>query len=158
MTSTRSKLSLLAILIAAANLNSGNVAFAQSGADIPPSLVTPDKVDTRLGTLDFKDGVPSKATAEKLYDNLDFTYAYRAFMDNLRGVSIQGFRKGLQSVGVKDNEVIVFEQLMDAKSLFLTANADTIYVMGTSISARDLWCWRLRPSFLAPCRTPGSAG
>jgi hypothetical protein len=99
-------------------------------AEIPPSLVTPDKVESQLGTLEFKDGVPTKATAEKLYDNLDFTYAYRAFMDNLRGVSIQGFRKGLQSVGLKDNEVIVFEQLMDAKSLFLTANADTIYVMG----------------------------
>ncbi|MGO7636658.1 DUF1254 domain-containing protein [Rhizobium leguminosarum] len=98
---------------------------------IPPSLVTPDKVESPLGTLEFKDGIPSKATAEKLYDNLDFTYAYRAFMDNLRGVSIRGFRKGLESVGVKDNEVIVFEELMDAKSLFLTANADTIYVMGT---------------------------
>ena len=95
-----------------------------------PSLVTPDKVESRLGTIEFKDGVPSKETAEKLYDNLDFTYAYRAFMDNLRGVSILAFRKGLESVGVKDNEVIVFEQLMDAKSLFLTANADTIYVMG----------------------------
>ncbi len=97
----------------------------------PAITCHPDKVDTRLGTLDFKDGVPSKATAEKLYDNLDFTYAYRAVMDNLRGVSIQSVRKGLQSVGVKDNEVLVFEQLMDAKSLFLTANADTIYVMGT---------------------------
>ena len=75
MTSTRSKVSLLAILIAAANLNSGNVAFAQSGADIPPSLVTPDKVDTRLGTLEFKDGAPSAATVEKLYDTLDFTRA-----------------------------------------------------------------------------------
>ena len=31
---------------------------------------------------------------------------------------------------MKDNEVIVFSELMDAKSLFLTANADTIYVIG----------------------------
>jgi hypothetical protein len=35
------------------------------------------------------DDVPNKATAEKVFDNLDFTYAYRSFMDNLRGVSIQ---------------------------------------------------------------------
>ena len=103
----------------------------QATAAIPPSLVTPDKVETRIGTLDFKEGAPSKAAADKVYDNLDFTYAYRAFMDNLRGVSIQAVRKGLQSIGVKDNEVLVFEQLMDAKSLFLTANADTIYVMGS---------------------------
>ena len=31
---------------------------------------------------------------------------------------------------MKDNEVIVFSELMDAKSLFLTANADTVYVFG----------------------------
>ncbi|MGE3845153.1 MAG: DUF1254 domain-containing protein [Vicinamibacterales bacterium] len=92
--------------------------------------MTPDKVDSRLGPLEFNNGVPSRATAEKLYDNLDFTFAYRAFMDNMRGVSIQSLRKGMQSLGVKDNEVLVFSTLMDAKSLFLTANADTIYVMG----------------------------
>ena len=74
--------------------------------------------------------MPNKATLDRVYDNLDFTYAFRAFMDNMRGVSIHALRKGMMSVGMKDNEVIVFEQLMDAKSLFLTANADTIYVMG----------------------------
>jgi hypothetical protein len=108
-----------------------NPANAQTSPAIPPSISTPDKVESRLGPLDFKDGVPNKATADKLYDNLDFTYAYRAFMDNLRGVSIHALRKGMQSIGVKDNEVLVFSQLMDAKSLFLTANADTIYVMGS---------------------------
>jgi hypothetical protein len=51
-------------------------------------------------------------------------------MDNLRGVSIHALRKGMMSIGMKDNEVLVFSELMDAKSLFLTANADTIYVMG----------------------------
>jgi hypothetical protein len=120
------KLTALAISLAA----TGYIAAAGQAADIPPSLVTPDKVESLLGALDFKDGVPSKATAEKLYDNLDFTYAYRAFMDNMRGVSIASLRRGMMSIGMKDNEVIVFEDLMDAKSLFLTANADTIYVMG----------------------------
>jgi len=39
-------------------------------------------------------------------------------------------REGNASIGVKDNEIIVFSQLMDAKSLFLTANADTVYFIG----------------------------
>ena len=99
-------------------------------ADIPPQITTPDKVETRIGPLDFKDGVPSKATLDKVYDNLDFTYAYRAFMDNLRGVSIHALRKGMMNIGMKENDVLVYSELMDAKSLFLTANADTIYVMG----------------------------
>ena len=103
---------------------------AQAQTEIPSSLVTPDTVETRIGTLKFKDGAPDAATAEKAFDNLDFTYAFRAFMDNLRGVSIAALRKGMQDIGMKENEVLVFSDLMDAKSLFLTANADTIYVMG----------------------------
>ena len=39
-------------------------------------------------------------------------------------------RKGISRVGVKDNEILVFSELMDAKSLFLTANADTVYFFG----------------------------
>ena len=39
-------------------------------AQTPAFLSIPDKVATPLGTLDFKDGAPSTATAQKLFDNL----------------------------------------------------------------------------------------
>jgi len=97
---------------------------------IPESITTPAKIETRLGTLEFRDGQPNKETLEKVYDHLDFSHATRAFSDTLQGVSIHAIRKGLQDIGVKDNEVIVFSELMDSKSLFLTANADTIYIIG----------------------------
>jgi hypothetical protein len=138
----------LAALVAFIMLALPHLASAQAGAAIPPAITTPDTVQTRLGTLEFKDGVPSKDTLEKVYDNLDFTYAFRAFMDNLRGVSIHALRKGMMSVGMKDNEVIVFEQLMDAKSLFLTANADTIYVMGFLDLAKGPVVLETPPKFL----------
>ena len=51
-------------------------------------------------------------------------------MNTFGGVSVAALHKGLLSAGVKDNEVIVFSELMDAKSLFLTANADTVYFIG----------------------------
>jgi hypothetical protein len=124
-------LRLLAAIVVSAIPAMPEVAAAQPAPAISPAISTPDKVDTRLGPLEFRDGVPSKATAEKVYDALDFTYAFRAFMDNMRGVSIHALRKGMQDIGVKHNEVLVFSELMDAKSLFLTANADTIYVMGS---------------------------
>ncbi len=107
---------------------------AQVSRETLESLSTPDRVDTRIGTMEFRDGAPNQSTAEKVYDNLDFTYAFRAFTDTERGVSIRALNKGLQQAGVKDNEVIVFSKLMDSKSLFLTANADTVY----AISAVDL--------------------
>ena len=48
---------------------------------VPESILTPDRVETRLGTLEFWDGVPTKGTAELLYDNLDFQRGVRAFLD-----------------------------------------------------------------------------
>lgn len=105
-------------------------ALAQSGAQIPSSLVTPDKVESRIGKLEFKDGQPTRETLDKVYEHLDFSHAVRAFSDTLQGVSIHAIRKGLKDIGVKDNEVIVFSDLMDARSLFLTANADTVYIIG----------------------------
>ncbi|MGA3114110.1 MAG: hypothetical protein ABSF90_06695 [Syntrophobacteraceae bacterium] len=42
---------------------------------IPEGIAMPDKVETRLGTLKFFDGLPDDATVEKLYDNLDFQRA-----------------------------------------------------------------------------------
>ena len=115
-----------AVLVA---LLSSAAANAQTSPAVPASITTPDKVQSRIGTLEFKDGQPNKATLDKVYEQLDFQHATRAFSDTLQGVSIHAVRKGLQSVGVKDNEVIVFSELMDAKSLFLTPNADTIYVI-----------------------------
>lgn len=97
---------------------------------IPPSITTPNKVETRIGPLEFKDGMPSSATLAKVYDNLDFTHAFEAFVNTYQGVSMQAFHKGLADMGVKDNEVVVWSDFMDSKSLVLTANADTLYVVG----------------------------
>ncbi len=119
--------SLRAAAVASA-LAASSGAIAQS--PIPPSVTTPERVETRLGTIEFKDGVPTKESAAKLYDHLDFMYANRAFLDTMSGVSIRAFRTGMQDIGVNANEVVIFSELMDAKSLFLTANADTVYIMG----------------------------
>jgi hypothetical protein len=97
---------------------------------VPASITTPDRVDSRIGTLEFKDGAPNDATLTKIYEQIDFTHAYNAFVNTMSGVSIHAAHRGMESIGVKDNEVIVFSDLMDSKSLFLTANADTVYSIG----------------------------
>lgn len=102
------------------------MAAAQAPA-IPPILVTPDSVETRIGKLEFKDGAPSVATAEKIYDALDFTRGLDAFLNSYGGASAYAIRKGLLGIGAEDNTVTIYPELMDAKSLFLTANADTVY-------------------------------
>lgn len=99
--------------------------------EIPAGLKTPDRVETQIGTLEFKDGAPSDATVQKVYDNLDYVRAVDVFMNSFSGASAYAIRKGFQSIGADDNTVVIFSELMDSNSLFLTANADTIYTVAT---------------------------
>ena len=146
---------------------------AQTTAEVPPSLITPDTVETRIGILEFKDGAPDAVTLAKIYDNLDFTHAFEAFVNTFQGVSMSSFRNGLLSVGVKDNEFMIWSDLMDAKSLFLTANADTVYFFGFADLSKgpmvfeaapdtlgvidDMW-FRWVTDFGAPAPIAASAG
>ena len=102
----------------------------QAAGEIPPSIITPDQVETRIGTLEFQDGAPTAETAEKVRDALDFTRGLNAYNNSFRGASAYAIRQGFLSIGVEDNSVVIFPDLMDAKSLFLTANADTVYYLG----------------------------
>jgi hypothetical protein len=102
-----------------------------SGADaVPSGLATPDRIETRVGTLEFEDGVPSQGTAEAIRDALDFNHALSAYNNSFRGASAYAIANGLQSIGAEANTIAIFSELMDSSSLFLTANADTIYYVG----------------------------
>ena len=94
------------------------------------SISTPDRVETKLGTLTFDHGAPSKETAQLLYDNLDLMNGVQAFLGAFPGASVMAMRRGLLSIGVEDNSFLVFSDLMDSASLFLTANCDTVYFIG----------------------------
>lgn len=101
--------------------------LAQQSTGLPSSNITPDKVQTQFGALEYRDGAPSKTTVDKVYDNLDFTHGLEAFVNAYQGASTYAIRRGLNQAGVADNTVIIFSSFMDSKSLFLTANADVVY-------------------------------
>ena len=95
---------------------------------IPGSIMTPDKVKTRIGTLKFFDGVPSEETAELALDNLTFLRGVEVFLNGVPMASIHALVEGYKSVGVTEaNHMIVTDKLMDSNPLFLTANTDTVY-------------------------------
>ncbi len=94
---------------------------------IPAEITTPDLVDTRLGTLRFFDGIPDKATVAKVYDNLDFQRGVQAFLTGVPGASQVAIRNGIRRFGPDNQTVVLFETLMDSKSLFLTANTESVY-------------------------------
>jgi hypothetical protein len=63
--------------------------------DIPAEITTPVKVETRLGALEFFDGLPSKDTVQKVYDNLDFMRGVEVFLNTMPGASLfPGWRPG----------------------------------------------------------------
>ena len=98
--------------------------------DIPPSIITPDSVETSIGTLKFTDGLPDDATVQKVYDNLDLLHGVDAFLNALPGASTEAARVGFASQGADNNQtVLIMETLMDSKSLFLTANTESVYNM-----------------------------
>ncbi len=117
------------VLVLLAGLAHGQTApKMEMTTPIPDSIITPDKVETRLGTLNFVDGFPDKATSEKLYDNLDFMRGVDAFLNAMPGASVEALRVGLASQGVDNNQtILIFEDLMDSHSLFLTGNTESIY-------------------------------
>jgi hypothetical protein len=99
-------------------------------AEVPPYITTPETVETRIGTLKFFDGLPDAETVQKVYDNLDFARGVEAFLSGIPAASVYAGCEGVSQAGVKRNEGIgVFEDLMDARSLFLTGNSTTIYVL-----------------------------
>jgi hypothetical protein len=51
-------------------------------------------------------------------------------MNSIQGVSLYALRKGFADAGIKDGDFVYTSKLMDSKSLFLTANADTVYFWG----------------------------
>ena len=106
--------------------------------DVPAKILTPDHVDTRIGELEFYDGMPTDATLEKVYDNLDFIRGIDVFLNFIPATSIEGMRLGMVEMGINNyNKVVVMKNLMDAKSLFLTGNASTVYASAILDLERD---------------------
>jgi hypothetical protein len=94
------------------------------------SSLTPERIETRLGVLDFRDGAPSQATLQKTYDNLDFTHALNVFLNTFQGVSMVALREGLRTIGLRDNQFVIFSEGIDSQSLLLTAGGDCVMLMG----------------------------
>jgi hypothetical protein len=95
--------------------------------DIPASITTPDRVETRLGRLTFFDGFPDEATVEKVYDNLDFQRGVQAFLTALPAAVFSAIRTGLRTFGPDNLTLLIAESLLDSRTLIFGANTETIY-------------------------------
>ena len=98
---------------------------------IPEEIMTPDRVETSIGALEFFDGLPSAATVEKAYDFLDLFRGVETFLNGMPAASLEALRRGMVELGVDAaNKAIIADRLLDSTPLLLTGNTDTVYCSG----------------------------
>ena len=111
----------------------GSAAFAQAAGTykmttpIAPGVAVPDKVDTSIGTLNLNYGYPDDATTRKVYDNLDASRALQAYLLGIPIVNQVGMRTTLREFGPANQTDVIWEDLVDSKTVELTANDKPVY-------------------------------
>jgi hypothetical protein len=120
------------LMVSSANAQTAKTPAAKTpgfNQTIPQEIMTPDAVETRIGSLKFFDGFPDDATTQKLYDNLDFMRGVEVFLNLMPAASMEALRMGnVQQGAPKSNQALIFDQLLDSNPLMLTGNTDTVYL------------------------------
>jgi len=99
--------------------------------DIPESITTPDKVETSIGTFDYFDGVPTKATVDTVYDYMDRARAVEVFVNLIPAVSMYHLRQGMRDIDLTNsNQILIARDMPDSKPLVLTWNNTSLYTWG----------------------------
>lgn len=87
-----------------------------------------ETLKTRYGTFQFKNGYPGGDAAARLLETQKLNRAIDVYTTQMMRVSEIGSREGLRAFGAKTPQhVVVWESLMDAKTVLLTANTETVY-------------------------------
>ena len=121
--------------------SNNTAAFAQQApkyaAKVPESIQTPDVVETsRLGRLEFFDRMPSDETVRKVYDQLDFSRGVETSLTGYPAASIYAVVEGMKETGMDTFRMGIHEQLLDARTLWMTPNTTVVYCIA-EINVKD---------------------
>ncbi|RZL88108.1 MAG: DUF1254 domain-containing protein [Variovorax sp.] len=118
---------LLGVAIAAAITATASAQPLKMTTPIAPGVAVPDKIESSIGTLNLDYGYPSAETVDKIYDNLDRSRALQAYLLAIPIVNQAGMRDSLRKFGPDNQTNVIWESLMDSKTVALTGNDNTIY-------------------------------
>src|SRR5262245_25279686 len=107
------------------------VSRAQSpSAGEPHGWLNTETLRTRFGEFEFKDGYPAGDTAERLFEAQKLNRAIEVYLTQMMPVSEIATREGLRAFGSRTpQQVVIWEDLMDAGTVLLTANTETVYAI-----------------------------
>jgi hypothetical protein len=125
---------------------------------IAPGVAVPDKIESSIGTLNLNYGYPSADTVEKIYDNLDRSRALQAYLMAIPIVNQAGMRDSLRKFGPDNQTDVIWENLVDPRTVELTANDNTIYNFIWLDSKKGPLVLESRPRCWVASMTSGTAG
>src|SRR5262245_34032145 len=97
----------------------------------PHGWLNNESLKTPFGEFAFSNGYPKGDSGKRLLDQLRLNRAIEVYLTQLMKVSAIAVREGLRQFGAtKSTQVVIWEQLMDAQTLLLTANTETVYAIG----------------------------
>ena len=89
-----------------------------------------EAIQTRFGDFEFKNGYPTAEATDRLYDLRMFDRAVESYLHFVTIMSMFYMQKGLTDFGLDAaNKFVIYETLLDAQSLFLTPNTESVYGM-----------------------------
>jgi hypothetical protein len=89
-----------------------------------------ETVRTRFGDFEFKNGYPTPKATDELYEFRTFDRAVESYLHSVTMMSMFYMQKGLHDFGLDAaNKFLIYETLLDAQSLFLTPNTESVYGM-----------------------------
>lgn len=94
---------------------------------IAQGVASPDQLETSIGTLTLHDGVPTAETTKAIYDNLDRSRALQAYLLGIPIVNQVAMRNTLKEYGPVNTTNVIWEDLVDSKTVELTANDNVVY-------------------------------
>src|SRR5262245_18810187 len=94
------------------------------------TLAHAETVDTRIGTIDLRMGLPANAQVEqKIYDEMDFQRACQAYIWALPIVGMHEWKRAHENVfGAKAGDLVLYNNYKDKLGI-LTANFTTPYII-----------------------------
>ena len=117
----------LSFLLGATSSHAGNPQQMKMTTPIAPGVAVPNTLETSIGSLNLSYGYPDDATTQKVYDNLDASRALQAYLLAIPIVNQAGMRASIAKFGPANQTNVIWEDLVDSKTVELTANDNTVY-------------------------------
>ena len=118
---------LLGAILAVAFATAASAQTFKMTTPFAPGVAVPDKIESSIGTLNLDYGYPSADTVDKIYDNLDRSRALQAYLLAIPIVNQAGMRDSIRKFGPDNQTDVIWEDLVDPRTVELTANDNTIY-------------------------------